>query len=192
MEAALAAMAPHAGCQRLELVWHSRGSRPVELLASRRLASLPHVRSMEMSLMDRTMASLSLPMPSLEELRLPEVPEMFAPIVTRGVALGVQGRGVPYPRLRRLSVASTAVILNPAAGGRGGRGARCTSAVRTRGCTPALRFCDAIQLCFALRMIPQPPRYPAQRPAWSMPPSSSSRPMPSCTSGLSPPPCPPP
>lgn len=88
-------MAPHAGCERLELHWHPQSLQPVALEASQRLPSLPHVRRMRTSVANRTMVSLSLPMPRLEELTLPEVPEMFAPFVTRAVALGVRTAACP-------------------------------------------------------------------------------------------------
>lgn len=124
VEAVLAAVAPHASCERLELVWHPAGP-PVELGPSQRLQSLPHVRRMSMHHMRPVLVSLWLPMPRLEELDLPETPEMFAPFVTRAVALGVRGSAVctapPFPALRRLSVATTALLVNPAAGAREGR-----------------------------------------------------------------------
>ena len=122
VEAALAAMAPHASCERLEMVWHS-GGRPINLVPTKRLPSLPHVRRMVVTLDARSMARLSLPMPNLEELTLPETPEMFAPLVPRAVALVPTDNGaVPFPALRRLSVAAIALVMAASTGAGAGFG----------------------------------------------------------------------
>lgn len=113
-EAALAAMASHAGCERLEMDWRTTGGQPFDLMSTKRLPSLPHVRRMRVRLDQDTMARFSLPMPLLEELALPETPEMFAPFVSRAVALVPANHAMspPFPALRRLSVTTTALILN--------------------------------------------------------------------------------
>ena len=118
VEAALAAMAPHAACPRLEMVWRS-GGRPINLAPTKRLPSLPHVRRMEVTLDERSMARLSLPMPRLEELTLPATPEMFAPPVPRATAFIPASNGaVPFPALRRLSVTAIALIIDGSTGER--------------------------------------------------------------------------
>lgn len=113
-EAALAAVAPHAACERLEIDWRTTGGQGFDLVPTKRLASLPHVRRMRARLDEGTMARFSLPMPRLEELTLPETPEMFAPIVSRAVGLvpPSNARSQPFPVLRRLSVTTRALVLH--------------------------------------------------------------------------------
>ena len=113
-EAALAAVAPHAACERLEIDWCTTGGQGFDLVPTKRLPSLPHVRRMRACLDEGTMARFSLPMPRLEELTLPETPEMFAPIVSRAVGLvpPSNARSQPFPALRRLSVTTIGLVLN--------------------------------------------------------------------------------
>lgn len=66
-EAALAAVAPHAACESVEVVWHPQGWQ-VDIVAGPRLRSLPHVRRLRVQLMRSALFTLALPMPRLEEL----------------------------------------------------------------------------------------------------------------------------
>lgn len=106
-ECALAAMAPHAGCQQLELDLKERPYH-FKFKPSKQLPSLPHVRRMRVRLQKNGQARFSLPMPRLEQLTLPEAPSMPAPEVSYSVVLqqAPMTRHQPFPALRRLSVAT--------------------------------------------------------------------------------------
>ena len=146
-EAALAAVAPHAACERLEIDWRTTGGQGFDLVPTKRLASLPHVRRMRARLDEGTMARFSLPMPRLEQLTLPETPEMFAPVVSRAVGLVApsNARTAPFPALRRLSVTTRALVWHSATSKRCASsptgtwpwgGGRCASSIAA--CIPAL------------------------------------------------------
>lgn len=113
-KAALAAIATHPSCQRLDMARHSSDGQSVTLRSGERLPTLHHVRRMCVRLMDGASLDLKLHMPRLEELTVPAVPEMLAPIVPESVKLCCgynPERYRPFPRLRRLSVAAKELEL---------------------------------------------------------------------------------
>jgi hypothetical protein len=113
MLALLASVAPHASCEHLVLIPRGHFHQDFSLEASGVLPSLPHVRRLKMCVDDSTLFGLALPMPCLEELSVPEEPEMFAPFVSSAVGL-FPSRGPPLlPALRRLRVATKRLILAP-------------------------------------------------------------------------------
>ena len=105
-------MAPHAGCQRLELDVRQAGVTSFNLVPGKRLSSLPHVRRMRVRLDGSTMGRFSLPMPRLEELSLPETKKNFAPLAAYcvWVSQARNARSAPFPALRRLSVTTAALV----------------------------------------------------------------------------------
>ncbi|KAI7843344.1 hypothetical protein COHA_003041 [Chlorella ohadii] len=109
---ALAAVAPHAGCQRLELDVRQAGVTSFNLVPGKRLSSLPHVRRMRVRLDGSTMGRFSLPMPRLEELSLPETRKNFAPLAAYcvWVSQARNARSAPFPALRCLSVTTAALV----------------------------------------------------------------------------------
>lgn len=99
-------------------MWHAgEGISAGDLKPSQRLRSLS-ARRMGIHAMESFPVSLSVSMPRLEELSLPETPEMFAPWVSGAAAVGVgPPRGAPpFPAVRRLNVATTRLVLDPSAG----------------------------------------------------------------------------
>lgn len=144
-EAALAAIATHPSCQHLDMAWHSIAGQSVTLRSGERLPTLHHVRRMCVRLMVGASLDLKLHMPRLEELTVPAVPEMFAPIVPQSVKLccGYNPEHYrPFPLLRRLSVAAKELELVAPASESRRRDMFCSwQLVASRPCCPTLPPC---------------------------------------------------
>lgn len=126
LPAYLASLGGHASCERLRLRAYEGGL--ISLQPSAALLALPRLHRLQLDI-DRegTHITVALPMPALEELLIPEVPEMFAPFVAMRVAVGSPaasaGTGAgrqpqlqpAFPSLRRLRVVARVLKLEPAA-----------------------------------------------------------------------------